>query len=228
MLMLNGRMAEARERLEEAIPLAERLGAQALLAGVAERVGDRVRKSGRVRASDCRRSRGHPPGRGVRFARADRARVHQRQPGDRRRRRTRGGAGAWPGRDPGCRPARPEPRPRRPAARGKPRGGFSESAGLRTRSASLQTVLENATSQFILAGVRGFAGRLAAERGDLDRAEQLLESGMGVDAAARGGSQLIGPAMAARVLLELRRGELERARERAREASSACSGPKAS
>ena len=39
----------------------------------------------------------------------------------------------------------------------------------------LQPVLETATSPFNVAGVRGFAGRLAVEQGELDRAEQLLE-----------------------------------------------------
>ncbi len=80
----------------------------------------------------------------------------------------------------------------------------------------LQPVLETATSPFIIAGVRVFAGRLAVERDELDRAEQLLESAW-AQMQRSGGFQLIGPAIAARVLLEIRRGELERARKRADE-----------
>jgi DNA-binding CsgD family transcriptional regulator/tetratricopeptide (TPR) repeat protein len=80
----------------------------------------------------------------------------------------------------------------------------------------LQWLLENATSPFIIAACHGFAGRIAVERGELDRAERLLARGWALMQDS-GGFQLIGPALAARVLLEIRRGDLDRARERARD-----------
>jgi tetratricopeptide (TPR) repeat protein len=80
----------------------------------------------------------------------------------------------------------------------------------------IQSVLENATSPFIIGGASAFAGRIAVERGELDLAERLLERGWALMQDS-GGFQLIGPAIAALVLLEIRRGDLHRARERARD-----------
>jgi DNA-binding CsgD family transcriptional regulator len=76
--------------------------------------------------------------------------------------------------------------------------------------------LENATTTFNVAGSHCFAARLALERGDLDLAERRLETAWPLMQRS-GGFQLIGPALATRVLLELARGDLQHARERARE-----------
>jgi DNA-binding CsgD family transcriptional regulator len=80
----------------------------------------------------------------------------------------------------------------------------------------IQSLLVNATSPFIIAACHGFAGRIAVERGELDRAGRLLERGWALMQDS-GGFQLIGPALAALVLLEIRRGDLHRAREHARD-----------
>jgi DNA-binding CsgD family transcriptional regulator/tetratricopeptide (TPR) repeat protein len=76
--------------------------------------------------------------------------------------------------------------------------------------------LERATTPFNIAAGRCTAGRLALELGDLEVAEDQLEQAWSM-MQRTGGFQLIGLAMAARVLLEIRRGELERARQRAGE-----------
>ena len=80
----------------------------------------------------------------------------------------------------------------------------------------LAPALENATTPFNMAASRCFAGRLAVERGDLDLAQNRLEEAWALMQRS-GGFQLIGPATAARVLLDIRRGDLHRARERAAE-----------
>jgi DNA-binding CsgD family transcriptional regulator/tetratricopeptide (TPR) repeat protein len=80
----------------------------------------------------------------------------------------------------------------------------------------LQPALESATTPFNIAACHNFAGRIAVERGELDLAARLLERGWAL-VEGSGGFQLIGPAIAALVLLEIRRGELYRARERARD-----------
>jgi tetratricopeptide (TPR) repeat protein len=80
----------------------------------------------------------------------------------------------------------------------------------------IQPALENATAPFNVAGSQLLAGRLAVERGELEFAERLLEPAWAL-MQRTGGFQLIGPAITGLVLLEIRRGELERARERARE-----------
>lgn len=80
----------------------------------------------------------------------------------------------------------------------------------------LAPALENATTAFNIAASRCFAGRLAVERGDLDLAQNRLEEAWALMQRS-GGFQLIGPATAARVLLDIRRGDLHRARERAAE-----------
>jgi len=79
--------------------------------------------------------------------------------------------------------------------------------------------LDRATTPFNVAASHWLAGRLATERGDLGLTEDHLEQAWSM-MQSTGGFQLIGPATAARVLLEIDRGELERARERAREGSS--------
>ena len=76
--------------------------------------------------------------------------------------------------------------------------------------------LENATTTFNIAASYCFAARLALLRGDLDLAERRLERAWSL-MQRTGGFQLIGPALATRVLLELARSDLQRARERARE-----------
>ncbi len=77
----------------------------------------------------------------------------------------------------------------------------------------LQPAFENATTPFNIAACHTFAGRIAVERGELELAGRLLERGWAL--VQDSGLQLIGPAIAAIVLLEIRRGELHRARERA-------------
>ena len=64
-------------------------------------------------------------------------------------------------------------------------------------------------------------GRLALELGDIERSSDHLERAWSM-MQSTGGFQLIGLAMAARVLLEIHRGELERARERAQEGVARC------
>jgi|HubBroStandDraft_6_1064221.scaffolds.fasta_scaffold00380_7 DNA-binding CsgD family transcriptional regulator/tetratricopeptide (TPR) repeat protein len=76
--------------------------------------------------------------------------------------------------------------------------------------------LERATTPFSIADARCIAGRVALELGDLELAEDRLEQAWSM-MQSTGGLQLIGPAMAARILLAIHRGELERARERAHE-----------
>jgi len=73
--------------------------------------------------------------------------------------------------------------------------------------------LDEATTPFNVAGLQNVAGHLAAERGEFDLAEQLLDGAWELMRRS-GGSQLIGPASAWRVLLHLQRGELDLARER--------------
>lgn len=216
MMMVHGLRAEARERLEEAIPLAERLGAQTLLAAslgalalVYANLGEfeRAIAAGR-KAIGLAEESGSPEEIG-------RAYVNGSQAIDDAGGLTEALALGLEGiplvdrlglsRGPGDQ------------LRGQAGWRLQRIGRLADAERILQTVLENGTSQFILAGVRGFAGRVAVERGDFARAEQLLGSAWALMQRS-GGSQLLGPAMAARVLLELRRGELERARERAREA----------
>ena len=80
----------------------------------------------------------------------------------------------------------------------------------------IRPALENATTPFNVAAAEHSAARLALERGDVGLAERRLETAWSLMQRS-GGFQLIGPALGARVLLELTRGDLLRARERARE-----------
>jgi hypothetical protein len=70
--------------------------------------------------------------------------------------------------------------------------------------------LERATTPFNIAAGRCMAGRLALDLGDLEAAEDHLAQAWSL-MQRTGGFQLIGPTMASRVLLAVRRGELERA-----------------
>jgi ATP/maltotriose-dependent transcriptional regulator MalT len=88
---------------------------------------------------------------------------------------------------------------------------------------TVQPALDNATTPFTRAASQCIAGRLAVEQGDVDLADRLLESAWALMQRS-GGFQLIGPAICARVLLEIRRGDLQRARERAREGLDRVSG----
>ena len=81
----------------------------------------------------------------------------------------------------------------------------------------VREALESATTPFNAAASRWLAGRLALERGELELAEDHLERAWSM-MQSTGGFQLIGPAMAARVLLAIHGGELGQARERAQEA----------
>jgi DNA-binding CsgD family transcriptional regulator len=87
----------------------------------------------------------------------------------------------------------------------------------------IRPALENATTPFNVAGAQMLAGRLAVERGELDQAERLLEEAWAT-VQRSGGFHLIGPTITALVLLEIRRGELGRARERAREGLGVVAG----
>jgi DNA-binding CsgD family transcriptional regulator/tetratricopeptide (TPR) repeat protein len=80
----------------------------------------------------------------------------------------------------------------------------------------IEPALQNATTPFNIAAAHCFAGRVAVERGDLDLAESRLERAWALMQRS-GRFQLIGPAMAARVLLAIRRRDLGRARQRAQE-----------
>jgi DNA-binding CsgD family transcriptional regulator/tetratricopeptide (TPR) repeat protein len=222
LMMVNARMLEARDRLEEAIPLAERLGARALLAGSLSALGivyadlgefERAIAAGRESVRLAEES-GSPE----QIARAyingsqaidDAGRLEEAlELGIR-------GIGIVD---------------RLGLSRG-PGDHLREQAAWRLQrigqlaeaERTLQPVLDNATSPFHVAGSHLFAGRLAVERDELDRAEQLLDSAWALGQRS-GGFQVVGLAIAARVLLEIRRGELERARERAREGLECVAG----
>jgi DNA-binding CsgD family transcriptional regulator len=87
----------------------------------------------------------------------------------------------------------------------------------------IQPALEGATSAFNVAGLQNIAGHLAAERGEFDAAEQLLEGAWELMQRS-GGFQLIGPASAWRVMLHLQRGEFDLAREHLAEGLSRVDG----
>ncbi len=214
-LMVNTRMSEARERLEEAIPLAEQLGALALhaaslsgLAIVYANVGEFGQAIGAGReAIRLAQESGSPE-------QIARAHINGSQAIDDAGRIEEAldigleGIGVVDrlglSRGPGDQ------------LRGQAAWRLQRMGRLAEAESMLQHVLENATSPFIIAGVRVFAGRVALERAELDLAESHLSRANAL-MERTGGFQLIGPALAARVLLEIRRGELEQARVRARE-----------
>jgi DNA-binding CsgD family transcriptional regulator/tetratricopeptide (TPR) repeat protein len=214
-LLLNGRMNEARERLEEAIPIARRLEARAIeaaavyaLAIVYANLGEHQRAIAASRE-------------GIRTAEESgspediaRAYINCSQGLDdvgRTEEAIALGIAGIPVAD---------------------RLGMSRSGGDQLRLQAvwrllrigrlaeaervLQPALENATSPFNIAAAQAFAGRLAIERGELDLAQSHLDRAWELMQRS-GGFQLLGPTMAARALLELVRGELSRARERVRE-----------
>ena len=86
----------------------------------------------------------------------------------------------------------------------------------------LQTLLDGATSPFVVAGAESDVGYLAAERGEFDVAERRLEHAW--ELMQRAGVQIIGGAGAYRVLLQLQLGELARAQERLAEGLSVVMG----
>jgi ATP/maltotriose-dependent transcriptional regulator MalT len=214
-LLLNGRMGEARERLEEAIPIARQLQARAVEAAA-------VYASAIVYANLGEHERAIAASReGIRIAEESgspediaRAYINCSQGLDdvgRTEEAIALGIAGIPAAD---------------------RLGMSRSGGDQLRLQAvwrllrigrlaeaermLQPALENATSPFNVAGAQAFAGRLAIERGELDLAQSHLDPAWELMQRS-GGFQLIGPTMAARVLLEIRRGKLGRARERASE-----------
>jgi DNA-binding CsgD family transcriptional regulator len=77
----------------------------------------------------------------------------------------------------------------------------------------IRSALDGAANAFNVAGLENIAGHLAAERGEFDVAEQLLERAWELMQRS-GGFQLIGPASAWRVMLHLQRSEFDLARER--------------
>ena len=87
----------------------------------------------------------------------------------------------------------------------------------------IQSALDGATNAFNVAGLENIAGHLAAERGEFDVADQLLERAWELMQRS-GGFQLIGPASAWRVMLHLQRGEFDLARERLAEGLSRVEG----
>ena len=82
--------------------------------------------------------------------------------------------------------------------------------------AIIKPVLDRASTPFNVAGSRNCAARLAIEQGELERAREQLEEAWSLMQRS-GGFQLIGPAITSRVLLELQADELLLARERAAE-----------
>jgi ATP/maltotriose-dependent transcriptional regulator MalT len=215
-LLLNGRMREARERLEEVIPIARRLGARAVeaaavyaLAIVYADLGEHARAIAASRE-------------GIRIA------EESGSPRDL--------VSAYINCSQGLDDVGQTEEAIALGVAGIPvadRLGMSRSGGdqLRIQAAwrllrigrlaeaerMLQPALENATSPFNIAAAHGNAGRLAVERGELDLVQSHLDRAWELMQRS-GGFQLIGPTMAARVLLEIRRGELCLARELAREA----------
>jgi DNA-binding CsgD family transcriptional regulator/tetratricopeptide (TPR) repeat protein len=85
------------------------------------------------------------------------------------------------------------------------------------------SALDDATTPFNVAGLQNIAGHLAAEQGEFKLGEQLLEGAWELMQRS-GGFQLIGPACAWRVLLHLHRGELDLARERLADGLSLVAG----
>lgn len=72
--------------------------------------------------------------------------------------------------------------------------------------------LDGATARFKVAGLMSISGRVALDRGEFDVAEQRLNRSW-ESMQRSGGFQLIGPNIAWRALLHIYRGELERAQE---------------
>jgi DNA-binding CsgD family transcriptional regulator/tetratricopeptide (TPR) repeat protein len=215
MLMANGRMRDARERLEEAIPLVELLGDRTLQTGVLSTLTIVYTELGEFeRAIAAGRE-------GLRIAKQIgsaedivRAYINGSQGIDNTGRIEEALAMGLEGISVADR-------------LGMSRGGGDQLRGqaawrlqrigrLAEAERMLTSLLENATSPFVIGGAIAFAGRIAVERGELDLAESLLERAWAL-VQDSGGFQLIGPAIAALVLLEIRRGDLQRARECARD-----------
>lgn len=77
----------------------------------------------------------------------------------------------------------------------------------------IQPALDGATTPFNVAATKGISGHLAAERGEFELAEPMLEEAWQLMQRS-GGFQLIGPALAWTTSLYVWRGQLDKARER--------------
>jgi DNA-binding CsgD family transcriptional regulator/tetratricopeptide (TPR) repeat protein len=214
-LMVNGRMRDARERLEEAIPVVELLGDRTLQTGVLSTLTIVYTELGEFeRAIAAGRE-------GLRIAKEIgsaedivRAYINGSQGIDNAGRIEEALAMGLEGISVADRLGMS--RGEGDQLRAQAAWRLQRIGRLAEADRMIQSVLENATSPFIIGGAGAFAGRIAVERGELDLAERLLERGWALMQDS-GGFQLIGPAIAALVLLEIRRGDLHRARERARD-----------
>lgn len=215
LMMVNDRMREARPRLEEAVPLAERLGERGLhvsslssLALVYANLGQRAQaiSAGReaVRLAATIDAGEHIVRAYINGSQGidDAGRIEEALEiglegialADRLGMSRGGGA----------------------QLRGQAAWRLQRIGRLGEAERMLAPVLEHGTAPFMIAGGYAFAGRIAVERGEFERAQSLLEPAW--DRMQRsGGFQLIGPALSALVLLDLRRRDLSAARERARE-----------
>ena len=211
LMMLNGRMIEARGRLEEAIPLAEQLGAHALHAGtlsalaiVYSNLGEQEKAI--VAGRECIRL-ANQSGSAEQIARTY---INGSQAIDDA---GRIGEALAIGRD---------------GIAAADRLGLSRGAGDQLRMQAgwrllrmgrledaervIQPGLDGATAPFNVAGLLSISGRLAAERGEFDVAEERLDHSWELMQRS-GGFQLIAPNIAWRALLRIYSGELERAHE---------------
>ena len=214
-LMVNGRMRDARERLEEAIPVVELFGDRTLQTGVLSTLTIVYSELGEFeRAIAAGRE-------GLRIAEEIgsaedilRAYINGSQGIDNAGRIEEALAMGLEGVSvaDGLGMSRGEG----DQLRGQAAWRLQRIGRLEEADGMLQSLLENATTPFIIGAASAFAGRIAVERGELDLAERLLERGWAL-VRDSGGFQLIGPALAALVLLEIHRGDLQRARERARD-----------
>jgi DNA-binding CsgD family transcriptional regulator/tetratricopeptide (TPR) repeat protein len=211
-LMLVGRMAESRDRLEEAIPIADLLGARAVQASALNSLAI-------IYADAGERDRSIAAGReGLRIAK------EIESAGEMMRGYLNGSTAIYyAGLIEEALALVME------GIREAERLGMSHALGDHLRMAAgwhlsrmgrigdaeriVRPALDGATTPFNVAGLQNIAGHLAAQRGEFDLAEQLLEGAWELMQRS-GGFQLIGPACAWRVLLHLDRGELDLARER--------------
>jgi DNA-binding CsgD family transcriptional regulator len=211
-MMLNSRMTEARERLEEAIPLAEQLNAQALHAGTLSSLAivyanlgepERAIVAGRESIRLATES-GSAEQIGRAYINGSQAIDDAGLIEDALALGLEGIAAA----------------DRLGMSRGagdqlRMQAGWRLSRMGRLEDAErvIQSGLDGATTPFNVAGLENISGHLAAERGEFEVAEQRLDRAWELMQRS-GGSQLIGPSSAWRVLLHMYRGELEGASER--------------
>ena len=210
-MMLNSRMIEARELLEEAIPLAEQLGALALHAGALSALAIVYSNLGEleqaiVAGRECIRL-ANQSGSAEQIARSY---INGSQAID-----DAGliGDALAIGLD-GIAAADQLGLSRGPGDQLRMQAGWRllRMGRLEDAEQVMAPGLDGATARFNVAGLMSISGRVALDRGEFDVAEQRLNRSWELMQRS-GGFQLIGPNIAWRALLHIYRGELERAQE---------------